>query len=174
MPRVTQRATTRIPTQVCPVVVEVCALIHDTILGPLCQIVPPQSGLMSGCLFFPAPASCSCFGNLQTQFVELGWGQAPRWLPGWLSVAPAPPAGRNYFCFVPAPSTSSALQVKPSRCHPLGSAGQQPCWHSEAFPLHPQIQGFSGQGWPSPRLCFSRLGPAIALPWTTGFPFSPT
>lgn len=51
MPRVTQRATTRIPTQVCPVVVEVCALIHNTVLGPLCQIVPPQSGLMSGCLF---------------------------------------------------------------------------------------------------------------------------
>lgn len=49
-------------------VAEACALIHDKILSPLCQVVSRQSGLMSRCLFFPAPVSCYSLGNLQTHF----------------------------------------------------------------------------------------------------------
>lgn len=136
---------------------EACALIHDTARGPCARSRLRTIRSDEQVPFLPVPASCSSLRASRHFSGLAGFLLAS----GWVSAAPAPPAGRAYYCFVP----SHALSL-PS----LGDCRAGALWLSWTTPCESKKSQDRVSLLPGLVL---QVGPSNYCPWTSEFLFSP-
>ena len=147
-PRSHREPQSEFQLQAIPVAVEACALVHDTIRGPLCQVMPRQAGLTSRWLYFSVPALCSSLGSLQAQ------GRTGRLLARfWLG-----------FCCTSALCWTGLLLLCPKPC-PLpaitwggqgscfGTAGPSPCESKNSQVMVGLLSHLASPGWAQQLTC---------------------